>query len=1154
MPKRIPFHVVYATSEDSSYPACELNAQGPAARGWRSEGTPPHELLLRLARVTSVHKLQLLAHHQLIPSSVEVLVSGGLVSEGAATPCGATYTSVGKVTLARPAQQARTRELRSAALPEPTIARFVKLKLSGPHPPAKEDDQVALMAVNVLGEEVEDTEAPPAQPVSKEPAYSPYDDLAFIMYVDNDIADLVRMLDEKKKVAVSEERFEYARRLKSAGAALASAGIRIGRWRLRKRTAAARDDFELARRMRDRIADALCGVKEDPQLCRLFEEDGPDRRNDSSMPQEYDFSHHLSPSVAAGSLSMDIPSPVPPIEQEREENEIQEPEYVNGEEEEEDVQDMQPSPEPTLQEEVPPSYPEPVQQPVQMMPEENKEVQKIEEEELRKETDSPRRSITPNAANGSVVRRRNKSAGPRSTFEAYEERLLPALRHSHTNEYLREAREEECSGGSAATSHSRTAPPHKLNDRERKHAALPILIFGYPLVEKFFSKNYLDKEEGLSRLRAELTSPSNGSTKTSPNKTARAAAILLQRALRDKVFSVYSQANEVVKVLFKEFVPDRVCAAEVGRCLEKLLPELLRACGDPAPRVHSTAQHTVLTVADCPQVRSLHLIPQQLVRPVAASMHPRLALSRLQMLEQLILSHGISTDKNSGLTVRRLAECGAAGAQHAAGSVRAAAERILLAAYARSPRVVRAQLPPDDAVTRRNLIYRHLFQQFDRIDMQKMLNQAPTEEQLLNGNDQSMADSTLETASVTQSTRSGTTVSGMTASLGMTSSIGATSSYSLKSMTSSASGATLAPSSISGSYTTSKTKSSLKKSPTKRYTPRSTAKDFSNYPGYNKLRLDSAVSPKHSPRSAASGGVEKVHFQESHSQSQSLSEQVVYRRTNRNSENRHSMIHYDHEPSKPQLKERPVTVYEPLHLDYRDSPTLGSPKTSKNDLRSMDSLPMDSPQMSRNDLRCDSDCRSLDSPKVKADYFRDGVLESPKLVAGLRNLHLDEHSQMDESGYYSPGRRHQAAGSEHQYEPYDVGNADVSENIPETISLHTTCSWCGRRVRAEALEAHYWRRCVLLARCPHCRVALEARMLHAHLLEECTMSEGSWKACHKCGAALRTDDSDYHANCIPLGMDEWKCPYCFTNVLARDLPWQRHLMQCPRNPRTTQSS
>lgn len=34
-------------------------------------------------------------------------------------------------------------------------------------------------------------------------------------------------------------------------------------------------------------------------------------------------------------------------------------------------------------------------------------------------------------------------------------------------------------------------------------------------------------------------------------------------------------------------------------------------------------------------------------------------------------------------------------------------------------------------------------------------------------------------------------------------------------------------------------------------------------------------------------------------------------------------------------------------------------------------------------------------------------------------------------------------------------------------------------VYADALEAHYWRRCVLLACSPHCRVALEARMLHA---------------------------------------------------------------------------
>lgn len=1120
MPKRIPFHIVYATSEDSNYPACELNSHGPASRGWRSSGQPPHELLLRLTSIASVHKLQLLAHHQLVPAWVEVLVSGGLVSEGGTTPCGAVYNSVGKVALAKPQPQARTRELRSAALPQPTVARFVKLRLSGPHLPGLENDQIALMAVNVLGEEVEDQPAPASPSSQTEPTYCPYDDLAFVMYVDNDIADLVRKLDGRKKIAVIEERFEYARRLKSAGSALASAGIRIGRWRLRKRIAASRDDFELARRMRDRIADALIAIKEDNELCQLFEDDGPNPKNDSSMPQEYDFSHHLSPSVVAGALSFDIPSPVPPdpgLDVEDKE-ELDGTEDINGAEE-------------IIRDEI--EYkPEPVQVHEIAQVE---ELPRKQEDDTRRETDSPRRSVTPNAANGGVlVRRRNKSAGPRSTFEAYEERLLPALRHSHTNEYLKESREDE---GSGTGSTGQLKPTYKLNERERKHAALPILIFGYPLVEKFYSKTFLDKEEGLACLRSELTSSTEGNTKTSPNKTARAAAVLLQRSLRDKVFSVYSQANEVVRTLFQEYMPNRVCAAEVGRCLEKLLPELLRACGDPAPRIHSTAQHTVLTVADCIHVRSLHIIPQQLVRPVNAAMHPRLALSRLQMLEQLLLSHGINTDKNSGLTVRRLAECGASGAQHASGAVRAAAERILLAAYNRSPRVVRAQLPPDDAVTRRNLIYRHLFQQFDKIDMQKMLNQAPTEDQILNGV-QSTTESLIETSSLT-TTRSGLTVSGMTSSLGAT--------YSIKSL-STASGVTLAPSSLSGSYTTSKTRSSLKKSsPMKRYTP--TKKEFANNLGYNKLRLDSAVSPKHSPRSSAC--VEKVHFQENQKS------EVVYRRTNRNSENRHSMIHYDHDTSKPQLKERPVTVYEPLHLDYRDSPCLGSPKNSKNNF-SLDSLNMESPQASRDDLRC------LDSPKLKSDYFKDSPLDSPRISAGLRNLQLDENREMDESGYYSPGDtrgRNQSLRSkgmvaefcDQHFDSFE-GAADVSSegNTPEPV-CNIQCTWCGRWVSGGGvgLDNHCWRHCVILARCNHCQQLIEARALHTHLLQQCPTGASAWKQCNKCGAALRVEASDYHPHCIPLGPDEWKCPYCYNNILARELPWQRHLMQCPRNPRVS---
>lgn len=97
----------------------------------------------------------------------------------------------------------------------------------------------------------------------------------------------------------------------------------------------------------------------------------------------------------------------------------------------------------------------------------------------------------------------------------------------------------------------------KLTDREKKQAALPILVFGTELVEKFYSKHYSDKEEGLTRLREELRAYDTTNSLHTANKTARAAIFLLHRALRDKVYSVYSLANEVIRLFFVEFVPTR---------------------------------------------------------------------------------------------------------------------------------------------------------------------------------------------------------------------------------------------------------------------------------------------------------------------------------------------------------------------------------------------------------------------------------------------------------------------------------------------------------------------------------------------------------------------------------------------------------------------
>lgn len=203
------------------------------------------------------------------------------------------------------------------------------------------------------------------------------------------------------------------------------------------------------------------------------------------------------------------------------------------------------------------------------------------------------------------------------------------------------------------------------------------------------------------------------------NKIARCATLLLHRAVRDAVFSVFNHAAETVRALFMDFVPERVTPNEVARCVDRLLPELLAKSGDPSPRIHTLAQHTILCIAACPEVQIQHLIAPSLSRTMSSGTHPRLALSRLQMLEQLVLSQGISSDKQSGLTCRTLSECGCSGLHHPAEPVRKVAERVLLLVYTVNPRLVRKQLPPDDDITRRNLLYRQIFTEFDKIDAER---------------------------------------------------------------------------------------------------------------------------------------------------------------------------------------------------------------------------------------------------------------------------------------------------------------------------------------------------------------------------------------------------------------------------------------------------
>lgn len=121
-------------------------------------------------------------------------------------------------------------------------------------------------------------------------------------------------------------------------------------------------------------------------------------------------------------------------------------------------------------------------------------------------------------------------------------------------------------------------------------------------MELFYSRQFQDREEGLARLTSILRGESLDYS-IGVNKIARSTTLLLHRAVRDAVFSVFNHAAETVRALFIDFVPNRVTANEVARCVDRLLPELLAKSGDPSPRIHTLAQHTILCIAACPEVR-----------------------------------------------------------------------------------------------------------------------------------------------------------------------------------------------------------------------------------------------------------------------------------------------------------------------------------------------------------------------------------------------------------------------------------------------------------------------------------------------------------------------------------------------------------------------
>ena len=71
-------------------------------------------------------------------------------------------------------------------------------------------------------------------PLDGSDVLSDYDDLSFLMYTDREVAQIINKLEKKKLEAVNTERFEYAKKIKTAIGELQEAGLILGSLEMEK--------------------------------------------------------------------------------------------------------------------------------------------------------------------------------------------------------------------------------------------------------------------------------------------------------------------------------------------------------------------------------------------------------------------------------------------------------------------------------------------------------------------------------------------------------------------------------------------------------------------------------------------------------------------------------------------------------------------------------------------------------------------------------------------------------------------------------------------------------------------------------------------------------------------------------------------------------
>uniref|UniRef100_A0A8B9FXM6 Centrosomal protein of 104 kDa n=1 Tax=Amazona collaria TaxID=241587 RepID=A0A8B9FXM6_9PSIT len=683
MPHKIRFIVVSSSGHEDGFSAKELMVHAPTVNGWRSPRLCqyPQEIVLQLVERCRIRKLQLLAHQYMISSKIEFYISESL-PEYFAPYQSERFHRLGYVPLSdNEKTDFKARELKSVYMD--AVGQYLKLifhknyvnkyNLYG---------QVALVAINIIGDPADfnddSTNSPSREKLidqylgikSDDPALdgtylgkrdsiSPLDDLAFDMYQDPEVAQIIRRLDEKKWEAVHHERYDYAKKLKQAIADLQKVGERLGRYEVEKRCAVEKEDYDLAKKKKQQMEAYRLKVYQQLELHDLLDAELMIRKPSELALEPMTYTDNLQRAKVAAS---------PP----RELTEPPKGEPWRGE--------------PLLEERsADPVSAEPV---------------------------VPHRSPPPPephpTTSGEVFPKDNVQ------FLPYDETPLPAIQKQSDGAvaYLEPGMAEEYIGDTPTS--GITGEPELLSEKALREASPAVEVFGEALVSGAFSKTWSYREDALLAVYKKLMEVSVTTPKEDLKNMLRAAIFLVRRAIKDIVPSVFHASLKLLKMIIMQYIPKhKLGKLETSHCVEKTLPDLLSRTGDSSSRLRLAASNFIQEMALCSEVKPLQIVPVHLVQPLKPNSATHLTMSQVELVHCLLKDMGT---ENSGFTISNVMKFATGALEHRVYEVRDVALRIIFDMYRKHRAAVLEYLPPDDATIRKTVLYKTLFDGFTKID------------------------------------------------------------------------------------------------------------------------------------------------------------------------------------------------------------------------------------------------------------------------------------------------------------------------------------------------------------------------------------------------------------------------------------------------------